>query len=72
MAVEVDSTTGAIRAIAKQAARAGEQPTDPNVRSTSRVDDVHEAEREANRIIGDAEFSTRDNFTQPLPPTMEA
>ena len=69
--VEVDATTGAIRSIAKTAARAGEQPPDPNVRTSSIIDEVHEAEREANRVTGEADYVKRDPFNQPLPP-MEA
>lgn len=47
-----------------------EQPMPPGiVRAT--VDDVHEIERETNRLIGEQEWSTRDNFTQPLSATDE-
>jgi hypothetical protein len=46
----------------------GEQPPDPNVRTSSILDDVHEYEREAQRIMGDAEYSKRDLFNQPPAP----
>jgi len=48
---------------------AGEQPPDPNVRTTSRIDEVHEAEREANRLrSATEEWDKRDSPMQPLPP----
>jgi hypothetical protein len=36
------------------------QPPDPNVRQTGRVDDVHEAEREAARMMGNDAEMPRD------------
>lgn len=55
--------------------RFAQQPADPNVRHSATVDDVHELEREANRVMGDADFDARDDFrghnmasSQPPPP----
>ena len=48
----------------------GEQPPDPNVQVRGFVDDIHEIERETQRIRGDHEYTARDGFTlngQPLP-----
>jgi hypothetical protein len=50
---------------------AGEQPPDPNVRTTTILDEVTEYEREMNRMVNpDIDWTKRDNFTQeqPLPP----
>lgn len=50
----------------------GEQPVDPNVRTTSIVDDVHENEREANRVrSGDYDYNKRDDFLPPQPEIAE-
>jgi hypothetical protein len=52
--------------------RLPEQPVDPNVKFSGTVDDIHERERELNRIIGDAEFTTRDDFRDfSQPPLVE-
>lgn len=57
------------------AGRLLQQPSAPNVRESSVVDDVHELERESQRVTGEADFEKRDNFaghnmanTQPPPP----
>jgi len=51
--------------------QAGEQPVDPNVRTSTILDEVSEYEREMNRIVNDdIPWSKRDNFVQeqPMPP----
>jgi hypothetical protein len=55
-----------------RSARLPEQPVDPNVKFSGTVDDIHERERELNRIIGDADFTTRDDFRDfSQPPLVE-
>jgi hypothetical protein len=50
----------------------GEQPGDPNVRTTAIVDEVHEYERDANRVRNDdLEYEKRDTFEQPPVEPME-
>jgi hypothetical protein len=65
MLVEIDSAGRLVKK--ERAAAAGEQPPDPNVRTTSMIDDIHEIERESNRVTGEADYDKRDTF-QPLPP----
>lgn len=64
-------------AVSGKGVRFAQQPTDPNLRSTTIIDDLHEQERETQRVIGEAEFDKRDNFAghsgsmannQPPPP----
>jgi hypothetical protein len=71
-------TSEVVRAVGKRVgpdgkeipARYGEQPADPNVSTTTTLDDVHEYEREANRVRNeDVEYEKRDSFEQP--PTVE-
>lgn len=63
--ITIDANTGSV--IAQPAAKTksrsfvGEQPQDPNVRQSSIIDEVHEAERDAERVLNpDIEYSVRD------------
>jgi hypothetical protein len=48
------------------------QPVDPNVREVSTIDDLHELEREAQRLMSDTvDYTKRDDFVANQP-MMEA
>ena len=61
--VTVDAKTGNVIATPRASGNSHipEQPPDPNVRQSGLIDEVHEAERDAERILNpDAEFASRD------------
>ena len=48
-----------------------EQPPAPATRTSAIIDDIHEIERESNRIMGDAEYGKRDFYAQQPPSPLE-
>ena len=66
----VTTADGKLVARDQQARGLPAQPPDPNVRTTAFVNDAHEIDREANRVVNDLMgYAKRDSFAeQPLEP----
>ena len=66
----VVGSDGRVRAAALRPGGLPEQPPapQPSVVTRAIIDDIHEIERESNRLMGDAEYGKRDLYAQaPLP-----